>query len=185
MEKTPINKQLVKELQSKLKALEGELALAQKLEGIDANLTVKITENQAHSERIRIKGKDDKALGKFLLELTITATQEAVFIPLSIASGKKPAGFMYLIEGTAEGTIATAEVKCRGEGVTQVTLGTLLFAKIPAGKTAVFRIQTTIRGKFGKTYKIIIGRINYKLNLTDARYMQYLKALTSDHVKFS
>jgi predicted transcriptional regulator len=63
-------------------------------------------------------------------------------------------------------------------------VGTLLFAKIPQGSTASFRILTTIRGKIAKTYKITITRINYKLNLTDPRYQQYIKPIVSDSVTF-
>ena len=92
---------------------------------------------------------------------------------------------MYQIEGTGEGIITTADVTVRGEGISQVTLGTLLYAKIPVGNTATFRIQTTIRGKIGKSYKIIINRINYKLTLQDPRYQQYIKEIVSDSVKFS
>jgi hypothetical protein len=92
---------------------------------------------------------------------------------------------MYQIEGTAEGSISVAGVRARGDGVSLVTLGTLIYAKIPAGKTASFEIRATIRGMFGKTYKIIFTRINYKLNLTDARYQQYLKEIRSESVRFS
>ncbi len=186
MEKTTTgNKKLLKTLNAELKRLQGELVEANKLEGKDAFIGVKVKKNQARFLRIKQKGEDDKAIGKFYIEIDITAKQENVFIPLSIASGKKTAGFMYQIEGTAEGTIATADIKIRGEGVSQVTLGTLLFAKIPTSKTASFQIQATIRGKIGKTYKIVFTRLNYKLKLTDARYEQYLKEIHSESVKFS
>lgn len=99
--------------------------------------------------------------------------------------GKKVAGFMYQIEGTAFGTIVTAEVRARGSGVSQVTLGTLRYAKIPAGKTVSFEIRTTIRGELRKTYKIVFTRLNYKLNLSETRYRQYLKEIHSDSVAFS
>ncbi len=185
MPKTPDgSKKLLKELTSQLETLQGELIKANKAEGIDAYITVKVDTNQAHFQRIKKKDVEDKAVGNFLLELAVSATQQPVFIPLSIASGKKPAGFLYQIEGTAEGMLAGASVTCRGDGVTQVTLGTLLYAKIPTGKTASFRIQATIRGKFGKTYKIIISRINYKLTLSDARYQQYFKEIVSDTINF-
>ncbi len=92
---------------------------------------------------------------------------------------------MYQIEGTAPGTIATTEIEVRGEGVSQISLGTLLYAKIPPGKTALFHIQVTTRGQVGKVYKIVFTRLNYKLELTDVRYEQYLKAIPSNAVKFS
>ena len=166
MEKLPTtSKQLLKVLNAQLKKLQTELVEAHKIEGKDVYIDVKIKKNQAHFEKIKRKGEDDKAVGKFYIEINVTAKQENIFIPVSIASGKKTAGFMYQIEGTAEGRIATADIKIRGEEVSQVTLGTLLYAKIPPGKTASFQIRTVIRGKFGKAYKIVFTRLNYKLNL--------------------
>ena len=92
---------------------------------------------------------------------------------------------MYQIEGTGQSSISKTEIKVRGEGVSQVTVGTLVYAKIPAGKTALFEIQATIRGKISKVYKIVITRLNYKLKLSELRYEQYLKEIHSDSVKFS
>lgn len=179
------NKQLLKELNSKLKTLQTELVEVNKLSGIDEYITVKVKDNQGHFERIKKRDEEDKAIGKFFIKLDITAKSSVVYIPLSIASGKKPTGFMYQIEGTAEGLITTATAKCHGEGITQITLGTLLYVKIPVGKTATFALQATVRGQFNKTYNILISRINYKLNLTDSRYQQYLKPIQGDKVKFS
>lgn len=178
-------KRLLKEANAELKKLQAQLVVAKKAEGIDDYITPKVKKSQARYEVTRKNGEPDKGVGKFFLQINITAKKETVYIPLSIASGKKVAGFMYLIEGTGEGLITTAEVDSRGEGVTQVTIGTLLFAKIPPGVTSEFRIQATVRGKKGKTYTITINRINYKLDLTDARYQQYLKQIVSDSVKFS
>ena len=179
------NKKLIKGLHAELKVLQEQLVQAHKLEGKDAYIDVKVKTNQARFKKIAKKGAEDKAFGHFLLEIDITAKQEGVFIPLSVASGKKTAGFMYQIEGTAPGSISTASIKVRGEGVTQVTLGTLLYAKIPATTTASFQIKATIRGTFKKRYKIVFTRLNYKLQLTDARYRQYLKEIHSDNVLFS
>lgn len=179
------NKKLLKGLNAELKTLQEKLAQANKLEGKNAHIEVKVKKNQARFERIKLEDAVDKVIGKFYLEIDITAKQEDVYIPLSIASGKKTAGFMYQIEGTAEGKIATADIKIRGEKVSQVTVGTLLYAKIPAGKTASFEIHAAIRGTFGKAYKIVFTRVNYKLNLADARYQQYLKEIHSKSIKSS
>ena len=178
-------KKRLKELNTQLKGLQEQLVVANKAAGIDENISVKIGLNQARFERVKVKGKKDKGIGKFLIELAVTTKERDVLIPITIATGKKAVGFMYHIEGSAEGKVSTAEVKSRGENLTQVTLGTLLFARIPAGKTASFRIQVEITGKINHTYKIIINRINYKLSLTDSRYHQYLKPLVSDNVKFT
>lgn len=179
------NKKLLKELNAQIQVLRAELAKAEALEGKNPSIEVRVKANQASFRKITKKGTEDKAVGMFYLELDITAKKEEVCIPLSIASGKKTAGFMYQIEGTAPGSIATANVRVRGGGVSQVTLGTLLFAKIPANKTASVQIRTSIRGKFNKSYKIVFTRLNYKLHLTDARYQQYLKEIHSESVLFS
>lgn len=176
---------VLKDLNTKLQTLQGELATVQKAAGVDEYITVKIKKDQARFERVKVEGVKDKAFGNFLMVIEITAKQSDVFIPLSIASSQKPTGFMYQIEGTGEGIVSNADVTVRGNGVTQVTLGTLHYAKISPTKTATFRILTNIRGKLGKSYKITINRINYKLTLTDARYQQYLKPIVSDSVKFS
>jgi len=178
------NKKLLKALRAELKILQEKLVQANKLEGKDEYIDVKVKKKQARFQRIKKKDVEDKAVGKFYFEINITAKQTAVFVPMSVASGKKTAGFMYQIEGTGEGQIASTEIKVRGDGVSQVTLGTLHYAKIPTGKTASFKIQAVIRGRFGKVYKLVITRLNYKLNLTEARYQQYLKELVSDSVTF-
>jgi len=180
------NAQMLKTLNAQLKVLQAELLIANKAAGVDDYLTVKRTKNESRFERVRKKDEPDKAVGHYLLKLEITAKDQTVFIPLSIASGKKQTGFIYQIEGTGESSIVTAKVKSRGEeGVTQVTLGTIVYAKIPPQKTAEFTIQVEIRGRVGKVYKFLIHRINYKLAVTDARYNHYLKEIPSDTLKFS
>jgi TolA-binding protein len=179
------DKQRVKELNTQIKGLQAKLVQAEKLEGKDLNIEVKIRKNQARFKRVKKKDQEDKAFGVFFLRIDITAEQEDVYIPLSVASGKKVAGFMYQIEGTAAATIDTADVRVQGEGVTQVSVGTIRYAKIPPGSTASFEIRASIRGSFGKVYKLVFTRLNYKLELTDIRYQQYLKELHSLSVTLS
>ena len=178
------NKKLIKEKTAQVKVLQEKLSHAQKLEGKDDFITVKVKKNQGRFKRIKQKGVADKAEGNFYIEIEITAKQQEVFVPLSIASGKKVAGFMYQIEGTAAGSIITANVEGKGTGVSQVSLGTVRYAKRPAGKTASFEIRAVMKGDFGKTYKLVFTRLNYKLTLTDARYQQYLKPIHSNNVSF-
>lgn len=186
MEKTlAAKKRQLKELNTQLKGLQAKQIIAKKAEGIDDYIKVKVGKRQARFKRIKQKGKEDRLVGNFLIEVDITAKDSEVLIPLSIASGKKTAGFMYYIEGTAEGKIVTASVTCRGEGVMQIKQGTLVYAKIPPEKVAEFRILAEISGRVGQTYKIIINRLNYKLNLSETKYNQYLKPIASDSVKFS
>jgi hypothetical protein len=176
------DKKRLKELNAQLKTLQAQLAEAHKLEGKDAYIVVKVGKNLARGERIKKKDAPDTVLGNFYIEIEVKAKEEDVYIPLSIASGRKVAGFMYQIEGTAAGSIVTASVKVRGNGVSQVTVGTLRYAKILSGKTASFEIRAVIRGTYGKSYKIVFTRLNYKLRLADARYQQYLKEIHSKSV---
>jgi hypothetical protein len=180
-----IEKKQIKAWQTQLKALEAQLAEAKLREGIDPYIEVKIVKNQARFERVKKKGVADRALGHFFLRIEILAEQRDVFVPLSIATGKKVAGMMYYIEGTDTATPEQSELTVRGEGVTQVTLGTLVFAKVPEGRRAIFEMRVTIAGSLAKTYRLIITRLNYKLALTDARYQQYRKEIRSAGVKFS
>ena len=177
-------KKLLKELEAELKRLQAELVEAHKREGIDDYIAVKVQINQAHFERVRQRGVSDRAYGRFYLQVDISAKNETVFIPTSLASGRKVAGFMYQIEGTAEGSVQSSNIKVKGAGVSQVMLGTLRFAKVLPGKTARFEIQATIKGSFNEVYKLVFTRLNYKLNLADLRYRQYLKAISSKSVKF-
>jgi hypothetical protein len=114
----------------------------------------------------------------------VTSKQGEVYVPLSIASGKKVTGFVYQIEGTGVGSLATANVEGKGVGVTQVTLGTLRYAKIPLEKTASFRIQVEMKGKIGKEYSALIHQINYKLSATDARYKKFLGGVSTRTLEF-
>jgi hypothetical protein len=184
MDTKATRKQRIKELQLQIKALQAKLEKAKKLEGIDPNVEVEVRKNQGRLERVKARGTEDKLFGRFYMEVAVTAEAGEVFVPLSIASGKKTAGFMYQIEGTGASSIVTAELKVRGAAITQITLGTLLFAKIPAGKTAVFEIRAKTNGLAHKSYQIVITRLNYKLNITQARYNQYLKPIPSKSVQF-
>lgn len=97
----------------------------------------------------------------------------------------KPTGFVYRIEGTAEGTIFKASVSCRGDGIEQITVGTIVFTKIPSGKTAEFHLLIDMKGSVPKIYKIVVHRINYKLNLSDTRYSAHLQEFRTKTVKFN
>lgn len=150
----------------------------------DGHLYFKIKESKAFF--VKEKGEDGrtKSHGQFTLHLDVIALQQTVYIPLSIASGKKPTGFVYQIEGTAQGLISTTDISCKGEGIAQVTLGTLLYAKVPQGKTATFRIFVDMEGSLNKTYKIVINRINYKFDPSDARYKRFDVEIASKPLTF-
>ncbi len=150
----------------------------------DGQIFFKIKESKAFF--VLERDTEGKAVnhGQFTLYLDVIALQATLYIPTTLASGKKPTGFVYQIEGTAPGQISTTEVSCKGEGVSQVTLGTLLYTKIPQGKTASFRIFVDMKGSLNKTYKVVINRINYKFDPSDARYKKFDVSIATKTLTF-
>lgn len=147
-------------------------------------LEVRVQKSQGRHKRIRDPQGPDSGIGEFFLLVDVTAQEKTAYIPISIASGKKPTGFVYQIEGTAPGAISTTDISCSGTGVTQITSGTILYAKIPKGKTATFRVLVEMRGKAGKEYTILIERINYKFDPGDARYQKFEEEIRSKTLVF-
>lgn len=162
----------------------GALAVQKERQSGDEFINIKIEKSQAKFKRIKHPGGSDTGRGEFFLLLGLTALKSDVYLPLSIASGKKTTGLIYQIEGTAEGTIETTDISCRGEDVTQITLGTLLYAKIPAGTTGNIRLVIEINGKVSKEYRVIINRLNYKLDPSDARYIRLETEISTKNLKF-
>lgn len=144
----------------------------------------KVKESRAHFKEVRNAEGKRIGRGQFFLLIDIIALQGAVHIPTSLASGKKPTGFVYQIEGTAKGEIDTTSVSAKGAGVSQVTLGTLVYTKIPQGKTATFQIVVDMVGSLNKTYQVVFNRINYKLDPSDARYKKLDVAIASTPLTF-
>ncbi len=186
MKKEPIKleEQAIDELQKRLTEMRSKFTKKQSSGIGDSHLTVKVPKSQARFRKIKDAEGNDIGQGEFFLLLDITASKETVYIPLSVASGKKAVGFIYHIEGTAAGEIHSTNITCTGDGITKITLGTLLYAKIPATKTASFRISIEMRGKTSKEYKVAINRINYKLDPSDARYQRLDLEVATDSVKF-
>jgi hypothetical protein len=150
----------------------------------DEYIEVVVTKSQARFKRIKNPKGADHGEGHFFMILDVTSKQGEVYVPLSIASGKKVTGFVYQIEGTGVGSLATADVEGKGAGVTQVTLGTLRYAKILQEKTASFRIQVDMKGKIGKEYSVLIHQINYKLSASDARYKKFVGGVRTLSLEF-
>lgn len=148
-------------------------------------MRVRSIKTQGRFKRIRNPGGPDTGLGEFFLLLEVTALTRDLYIPLSIASGKKPTGFVYQIEGTGQGDISTTTISWNGDGVTQITLGTIVYVKIPAGKTGTFRILIEMKGFMQKSYSILIPRMNYKHNPADARYEKAFPDIRSRVVTFT
>lgn len=157
---------------------------SQKVAVSDEFVKIKVQKLQAGFKRIKVPGEKDIGHGEFFLLLDITALKEDIYIPISIASGKKTTGFIYQIEGTGEGKIYETELSARGEGVTKITLGTLLYAKVPVGVTANFRLFIETKGAISKEYRVNINRLNYKLDPSDARYKKLDLKINTKAVNF-
>ena len=76
MPKPPSNAKILKELTSQLKTLQTELTVANKAEGIDSYIDVKLKETQARFKKLVVKDTDDKAFGEFLRKLILPPKQQ-------------------------------------------------------------------------------------------------------------
>lgn len=186
MKKSPLSQEeiKIKDLQKQVKKLQTKISSKAETEARDDFVNVKVKKSQASFKRVKNPGQIDSGRGEFFLQLDITALQKTVFIPLSVASGKKPTGFIYQIEGTSEGEIETTNISCDGMGVTKVTLGTLLYAKISHGGMGSFKLVIDTKGRVSKEYRVVINRINYKLDPSDTRYKRLDVGLSTKLLKF-
>ena len=126
---------------------------------------------------------DKKSIGKYFFQVDVTAQKETVYIPISIASGRQSTGFIYQIEGMGE-AIGRASIDGRGEGVVTVTSGSITYFKLMPGQTVSFKILVEVTVARKTVYKVVISRINYKLNTNDPRYKRFLLELPSKPLKF-
>ncbi|HEX2792611.1 MAG TPA: hypothetical protein VHO23_02755 [Candidatus Paceibacterota bacterium] len=148
-------------------------------------MLISVSKKSARFTRIRIPRAPDTGIGTFFMRIDMTAMNQTIYVPTSIASSKKPTGFVYRIEGTAEGAIVKADVSAQGDGIAQITVGTIVYTKIPAGMTASFRVLIDIKGRVPKSYQVVVHRINYKRNLNDTRYESLLQEIGSKILKFN
>jgi hypothetical protein len=149
----------------------------------DDFIQVSLRETVARLNKVPAKTGSYLRVGKYSLFIDVTALNETVYIPVSIASGRKSTGFIYHIEGT-HAERGSASIDCRGEGVSMITAGTLTYAKIPKGKTASFKILADIEGKRTEKYVVVVSRINYKLNTNDARYKRFVTDIRTGSLQF-
>lgn len=182
---TTTQRQALNGMKTRLKGLQSELIEAKKREGIDDYLSARITGTKFHFTRTKVESGADKAVGEFRIVLELTTKRAPISIPLSIASGKTVAGFMYQIDGTGESSVASASVSIRTRGLIETSIGTLRYVTLPAGKKSELELAVVVRGKVGRQYQIVLNRINYKLTPADSRYQQYLKPLASKSLKFA
>jgi hypothetical protein len=178
-------RQQLQALGKRVKELQAELVVAKQLEGIDSHLGVRMLDTKLRFTRTRIEDGPDRALGEFRIGVEVMAKDAPVHIPLSITSGKTTAGFMYQIEGTGEGSVASAGVEIVTKNLTQISVGTLRYVLVPKGTKATLTLAISVRGKVGRYYEIVLYRVNYKLKTADTRYLQYMKPLRSKKFKFA
>lgn len=144
----------------------------------DAYITVQETHDLTRIRKLPGSRGTLSVSGNYALFLDVTADKETVFLPVSIASGRKSTGFIYYIEG-AKIVSSSAEIAVSGSGITMVASGTIPYCKIPVGKTARFKIFTEVNVESTRQYKFVISRINYKLNPNDARYKRFITEISA------
>lgn len=170
----------------KAKLIEGLQTQVQKLQKqiIEIPLRIKVQKTDAHFYRSQNKEDSDHlGLGKYLLVVDVTASKETLYIPTSIASGRKSTGFIFHIEGENKSS-GTATITSEGDGIVTVTAGSIAYTKIPPQKTARFKIRVEVLGSIRKSYKVVVSRINYKVNPNDLRYKRFLTEVDTDFLKF-
>lgn len=177
------NGQLIETLKSRVKDLKSELGSLRKAAGADEYALIHTQKTDEYFNKSRsIKGPDT-SFGKYFLMLEVTARKETIYLPISIGSGKVSTGFVYQVEGTAKGK-GTAEISSKGTGILKVTAGSIVYAKIPAGKLGTFKMVVEVTGARGKEYRVAITRVNYKLNPNDSRYKRLVLEVPTKTLKF-
>ena len=150
----------------------------------DTYIVLTLLKTDAHFSEAYDTDRSDKiGTGKFNFHIDVTALKEVVYMPISIATGRKSTGFIYQIEGTGEGN-GVGSVNGRGEAVTTVTFGSITYFKILPSRTVSCKIFIEVTAPLKREYKVIIGRVNYKLNTSDARYKRFLVDIGSKTLKF-
>lgn len=178
------NKQLVKDLKGHVQKLQSKLKEVTKDTKVDENIGIKVQKAEVRFNKERNPKGPDQGLGHYLLIIDVTAKKETAYLPISVASGRVSTGFVYQVEGTARG-VSTATISSKGVGIFKVTSGSILYSKIPTGKTATFKILGEIKGALGKEYRIVISRVNYKLNPNDLRYKRVILEIPTKTLKFN
>lgn len=139
----------------------------------DLFVSIQVIESEARISKIPQPRGSYTLLGKYAVFIDVTAIKETLYLPVSIGSGRKSTGFIYLIEG-ATTVNSKATISYKGEGTTIATSGSVSYCKIPVGKTASFKIFSDVEVVPSKKYRFVISRINYKLNPNDSRYKRLI-----------
>lgn len=150
-------------------------------------MTVRVVRTQSHFYKDKLPRQEEytgKGLGTYFLLFEITAGSDALYIPISIATGRKSAGFLYVVEGTGVGVPTVALMEKGGKDVTTVTSGSIVYTKIPAGKTGTFVLNGEIIGETERSYRIVLSTISYKTNPNDFRYKKFQTTIATDNLEF-
>lgn len=151
-------------------------------------LSIRIIRSQSHYYETKLPRQEEyrgKGLGVYFLLFEVIAGLDAIYIPLSIATGRKSAGFLYVTEGDGKGVPSVALVSEGGEGVTTVSSGSIVYVKIPQGRSARFRMNGEIIGTEGVGYRILLTVLSYKTNPNDFRYKKFLIDLGTELLSFT
>ncbi len=150
-------------------------------------MSVRVVRTQMHFYKDKLPRQAEyvgKGLGTYFLLFEITAGPDALFIPISIATGRKSAGFLYVVEGGGVG-IPTALIQDKGgKEISIVTSGSIVYTKIPPGKTASFVLNAEIVGELERSYKLMVNTISYKTNPNDYRYKKFQSDLGTETLTF-
>ena len=150
-------------------------------------MTVRVVRTQSHFYKDKLPRQEEyagKGLGVYFMLFEITAGPDALYIPISIATGRKSAGFLYVVEGTGVGTPTVALLGKGGKDVTTVSSGTIVYTKIPQGKTATFVVNAEVIGQVERSYRVLVSTISYKTNPNDLRYKKFQVDIGTDTLLF-
>lgn len=151
-------------------------------------MSVSLVRTQAHFYDDKLPKKrefKELGLGRYFILFAVTAGHEVLHIPISIGTGKKFGGFLYHIEGSGVPKTTTADLEVKkGEGITTVVSGSVVYAKIPSGKTATVRINAEVVGDVGRAYAVTVSQISYKTTPHDYRYKKFATRIASDMLEF-
>lgn len=182
-----LKRQLLLNLNEQLKSLQAQLA---EINGTKISTTtppvgVSLKKSTGSFKKLNNEdGSDDSGEGKYMLQIAVAAGSDDLYIPVSIATGRKSNGLIYQVEGS-ERAESTATVSCSGENSVVVTSGSLSYCKVPKGMTVSFKVLVSVVGELKEEYRVVLGHINYKLNPSDLRYKKFLlKDIRTKLLKF-
>jgi len=179
---------LINTLLKQIQILQQQLILLQKDNKVDdesekvETISIKPGKTYESYRNGHINGVGSIRQGKYNIAFSVTSGDETLYVPTSFGSGTTT-GIVYEIEGSGEAEV-TSTVTCKGDGIKTSRVGSVLFCKIPPGKTADFKIVAQIAGEKGDEFSFVINRINYKTDPNRAKYTAYKTDMSTGIVIF-